>query len=408
MVTAQCFLCSSLSIQESDKENNSNDPKKNNELDKEKEIEDQEKIPKSNTNVNAVIFKAHLKNEHKISCWLSLIQELHLLSDKCREEIENEISSRRREPTHTATHPTTHPATPLNTLKLASVHPSPPHLPLEDPPTKVEVTKKTERRRRSSDTTFFTLQPPPCTSTPPYTPCPSISPPLASSSSPPSPTSSTSPQPILSSTMIFAFPSPTSHASASTNNASPAYKSSASPSPSSSSSPPFFPPTTHLCSSPTTVAGRIRWWEENRTGGKTKNKDECELETETCLQKRSNHVAEKAEINSLHSDKSCSELSDPIISFDLMFDAALASKHRRSFHRRRRCKAEICQSFSPSSVHSCGADQDYAKVNISDKVRGDGGEKIVREAGWNVGKVTVMKFNDQKLFTLNNSFFDPT
>ena len=119
-------------------------------------------------------------------------------------------------------------------------------------------------------------------------------------------------------------------------------------------------------------------------------------------------MAEKAEINSLHSDKSCGESScDPIISFDLMFDAALASKHRRSFQRRRRCKAEICQSFSPSTVHSCDADQDSAKVNISDKVRVDGGEKIVREAGWNVGKVTVLKFNDQKLFTLNNSFFDP-
>ena len=114
MVTARCFLCSSLSIQESDKENNSADPKKNNELDKENEIEDQEKIPKSNTNVNAVILKAHLKNEHKISRWLSLIQELHLLSDKCRDEIENEISARRREPTHKASHPGTHPVIHLN------------------------------------------------------------------------------------------------------------------------------------------------------------------------------------------------------------------------------------------------------------------------------------------------------
>ena len=81
--------------------------------------------------------------------------------------------------------------------------------------------------------------------------------------------------------------------------------------------------------------------------------------------------------------------ADPIISFDLMFDAALASKHRRR-ERRKRCK-QICQTFSPSSIHSCN----YDKTDANEKTNGDCREKFVfgRETGWNVGKVTVMQFN---------------
>ena len=91
-------------------------------------------------------------------------------------------------------------------------------------------------------------------------------------------------------------------------------------------------------------------------------------------------------------DLSKREASDPtMISFDLMFDAALASKQRRSEMRRKRCKEEICQTFS--SIHSCTdhqTDNDNGKVDIDEKRDGDWGERffVERETGWNVGKVT--------------------
>ena len=88
-----------------------------------------------------------------------------------------------------------------------------------------------------------------------------------------------------------------------------------------------------------------------------------------------------------------SEASDPtMISFDLMFDAALASKHRRSEVRRgKRWKNEICETFSPfSSIHSCtGHQTDNNKMDVDEKTDADCGERVFagRENSWNVDKV---------------------
>ena len=135
------------------------------------------------------------------------------------------------------------------------------------------------------------------------------------------------------------------------------------------------------------------------------NKEKVKKEANQGLQKRSNHVVEKNEDkNSLNLSQK-SEASDPIISFDLMFDAALASKHRRSV---RRCK-QIGQNFSPSSIHSCTDEQTEDKMlenplgrmDVAEKTAdGDCGERfsVEREAGWNVGKVTVMQFTVHQAF----------
>ena len=131
------------------------------------------------------------------------------------------------------------------------------------------------------------------------------------------------------------------------------------------------------------------------------NKEDVETEANQGFQKRSDHMVEKKEDkSSLNLSKS--EASDPIISFDLMFEAALASKHRRSV---RRCK----QIFSPSSIHSCTDHQTETKISqkplgTMDVADGDCGERfsVEREAGWNVGKVTVMKFNAHQAFPLSD------
>ena len=96
--------------------------------------------------------------------------------------------------------------------------------------------------------------------------------------------------------------------------------------------------------------------------------------------------------------------ADPIISFDLMFDAALASKQRRR-ERRKRCK-QICQTFSPSSIHSCTGHQTSNgndKMGTDEKTYGDCGERFFlgRESGWDVDKVTLlMLFNFHQAFQL--------